>query len=79
MEDAPSNYVVAGRYLLSPKIFRYLRDQEAGVGGEIQLTDAIRRMMPEEPVYGYVYPGKRQDIGNPQGYFKALEAFNGID
>lgn len=79
MEDAPSNYVVAGRYLLSPKIFRYLRDQEAGVGGEIQLTDAIRRMMSEEPVYGYVYPGKRQDIGNPQGYFKALEAFNGID
>ena len=37
---------------------------------------AIRRLLATKPVYGYVYPGKRQDIGNPQGYFKALEAFN---
>ena len=76
-EDAPSNLAVAGRYLLDPAIFAYLKDQQAGVGGEIQLTDAIRRMLAEKTVYGYVYPGHRHDIGNPQGYFKALEAMDG--
>ena len=66
---------MAGRYLLDPAIFRYLADQTAGVGGEIQLTDAIRRMLAEKSVYGYRYPGRRHDIGNPQGYLRALEAF----
>ena len=75
-EEAPSNLAVAGRYLLDSEIFDYLADQSAGVGGEIQLTDAIRRMLADKPVFGYVYPGKRHDIGNPQGYFKALEAMN---
>ena len=78
VEEAPSRLAVAGRYLLDPAIFGYLADQGAGVGGEIQLTDAIRRMLAEKPVLGYVYPGRRHDIGNPAGYFKALEAFNGI-
>lgn len=73
--EAPSRYAIAGRYLLDPAIFRYLADQTAGVGGEIQLTDAIRRMLAEKPVYGCLYRGRRQDIGNPEGYFKALEAF----
>lgn len=76
VEDASSNYAVAGRYLLDPAVFTYLKDQTAGVGGEIQLTDAIRRMMDQKPVFGYVYPGHRHDIGNPKGYFKALEAMN---
>lgn len=76
VEAAPGNIAVAGRYLLDAAVFRYLKDQKAGTGGEIQLTDAIRRMLKEKPVYGYVYPGKRHDIGNPQGYFKALEAMN---
>ena len=76
-EEAPSRLAVAGRYLLDPAVFRYLRDLTAGVGGEIQLTDAIRRMLAEKPVYGYVYPGRRLDIGNPQGYLKALETFYG--
>ena len=58
-------------------IFGLLATQTPGHGGEIQLTDAIKRLLATKPVYGYVYPGKRQDIGNPQGYFKALEAFNG--
>ena len=73
-EEAPSDLAIAGRYLLDARIFDYLRNQTAGVGGEIQLTDAIRRMLAERPVYGYVYPGKRQDIGNPQGYLNALLA-----
>ena len=76
VEAAPSTLAVAGRYLLDPVVFRYLADQQAGVGGEIQLTDAIRRMLAERPVYGYVYPGHRHDIGNPDGYLKALQALS---
>ena len=76
-EEAPSDLAIAGRYLLSVCIFDFLRDQAAGVGGEIQLTDAIKRMIlsgRSNGVFGYVYPGKRQDIGNPQGYLDALLA-----
>ena len=76
-EEAPSDLAIAGRYLLDGDIFGLLATQAPGHGGEIQLTDSIRRLLAAKPVYGYVYPGKRQDIGNPQGYFKALEAFNG--
>lgn len=77
VEEAPSNLAVAGRYLLDGDIFGLLATQQPGYGGEIQLTDAIRRLLERKPVYGYVYPGKRQDIGNPVGYFTALETFNG--
>jgi len=85
--EAPSDLAVAGRYLLDATIFDYLKTQEPGKGGEIQLTDAIRRMIGVTPdasnvqafkkstnLLGYVYPGKRQDIGNPKGYFEALKA-----
>lgn len=85
-EEAPSDLAVAGRYLLDAKIFDFLRTQTPGKNNEIQLTDAIRRMIGAAQsnnqaieqsltLFGYVYPGKRQDIGNPDGYFKALEAF----
>ena len=78
LEEAPSDLAIAGRYLLDAKIFDYLRTQTPGKGGEIQLTDAIRRMVGEGTcLYGYVYPGKRQDIGNPQGYLNALLAMKG--
>lgn len=77
-DDAPSNLAIAGRYLLDGDIFGLLATQTPGHGGEIQLTDAIRRLIPSRRVLGHVYSGKRQDIGNPQGYLNALEAFNGI-
>lgn len=73
--EAPSDLAIAGRYLLDATIFERLETQAPGKGGEIQLTDAIRRMLAERPLYGRVYSGTRQDIGNPDGYFKALEAF----
>ena len=80
-EDAPSDIAIAGRYLLPATILGLLRTQSPGKGGEIQLTDAIRRMTPlsaEVPssslLLPYVYPGKRQDIGNPAGYLAALIA-----
>lgn len=76
-EEAPGDLAVAGRYLLDAEVFDLLATQEPGHGGEIQLTDSIRRLLAGKAVYGYVYPGKRQDIGNPRGYFKALEAFDG--
>lgn len=76
-EEAPSDLAVAGRYLLDAAVFRYLEDQKEGVGGEIQLTDALRRMLSDFPTFAYAYPGRRLDIGNPQGYFTALEEMNG--
>lgn len=77
-EAAPSRLAIAGRYLLDPGIFDLLATQTPGVGGEIQLTDAIRRLLAAKPVYGYRYPGRRHDIGNPAGYFETLRAFSGI-
>jgi len=74
-DKAPSRLAIAGRYLLDPAIFGLLASQTAGVGGEIQLTDAIRRLLDLKPAYGYRYPGTRHDIGNPAGYLKALQAF----
>ena len=75
-EAAPSRLAIAGRYLLDPAIFDLLESQSPGAGGEIQLTDAIRRLLASKPVYGYRYPGVRHDIGNPAGYLKALQAFS---
>ena len=75
--EAPSDLAIAGRYLLDARIFDYLRTQTPGKGGEIQLTDAIRRMVREggAELRPYIYPGKRHDIGNPQGYYETLKAF----
>ena len=78
-DKAPSRLAIAGRYLLDPAIFGLLASQTAGVGGEIQLTDAIRRLLDIKPAYGYRYPGTRHDIGNPAGYLKALQAFAAAD
>ena len=76
-EEAPSDLAIAGRYLLDVRIFDFLRTQTPGKGGEIQLTDAIRRMVREAGValLPYAYPGRRHDIGNPQGYYETLKAF----
>ena len=74
-EAAPSRLAIAGRYLLDPAIFDLLATQTPGHGGEIQLTDSIRRLLAEKSVYGYRYPGHRHDIGNPAGYLETLKAF----
>lgn len=74
-ESAPSRLAIAGRYLLSPAIFGLLATQEPGAGGEIQLTDSIRRLLADSQVFGYRYPGCRHDIGNPAGYLKCLNEF----
>jgi UTP--glucose-1-phosphate uridylyltransferase len=68
---APSNLAIIGRYILTPRIFRELSLTRAGSGGEIQLTDGIRRLLKHEPVYGYLVEGKRYDAGDKLGFLQA--------
>lgn len=70
-EDAPSRMGVAGRYILTPGVFDEIRNQPQGVGGEIQLTDAIARLMSREAVYAFRYEGKRYDCGSKEGFLEA--------
>ncbi|MGH3639573.1 MAG: sugar phosphate nucleotidyltransferase, partial [Mycobacterium sp.] len=75
-EDAPSLYAAAGRYVLDRAIFDALRRVKKGVGGEIQLTDAIALLIEEgHPVHVVVHRGRRHDLGNPGGYLKAAVDF----
>ncbi len=75
VEDAPTNKAVLGRYILTPTIFKYLADQTLGAGNEVQLTDAVKRMMAEEDVYACTFSGKRYDIGDKLGFLKATVDF----
>lgn len=75
LEDAPSNLAVLGRYVLTPEIFDFLETQEAGSGGEIQLTDAICRLMDIQAVYAYDFEGIRYDVGDKFGFIKATIDF----
>ncbi|HCE29743.1 MAG TPA: UTP--glucose-1-phosphate uridylyltransferase [Comamonadaceae bacterium] len=70
-EAAPSRMGVAGRYILTPAIFEEIRNQPKGAGGEIQLTDAIARLMAHEAVYAFQYEGKRYDCGSKEGFLEA--------
>lgn len=75
-DQAPSLYAAAGRYILDRAIFDALRRVERGVGGEIQLTDAIALLIKEgHPVHVVVHRGSRHDLGNPGGYLKAAVDF----
>ena len=71
MEDAPSDLAVLGRYILTPKIFDVLEQTSRGAGGEIQLTDGIRGLIDEQPVFGYQFEGTRHDAGTRLGWLKA--------
>lgn len=72
---APSHLAVLGRYILTPQIFDILENQEAGVGGEIQLTDAICKLMDMQTVYAYDFEGIRYDVGDKFGFVKATIDF----
>jgi UTP--glucose-1-phosphate uridylyltransferase len=69
-DEAPSNLVIAGRYIFTPEIFGYLERTGPGKGGEIQLTDAMRMMVREHDMYGLKLKGKRCDIGNTEGFIR---------
>jgi UTP--glucose-1-phosphate uridylyltransferase len=70
-EDAPSDLAVMGRYVLTPEIFDYIDKLEPGVGGELQITDAISKMASKRKVIGYLYEGRRYDIGSKLDWIKA--------
>lgn len=74
-EDAPSTLGVVGRYILTPRIFHYLAQVQAGAGGEIQLTDGIAALMQEEKLLAYRFSGTRYDCGSKLGYLKAQVAY----
>jgi UTP--glucose-1-phosphate uridylyltransferase len=69
--EAPSNLAVIGRYILTPSIWKALSSVDPGAGGEIQLTDGLRRLLANEPVYGYLFEGKRYDAGDKLGFLQA--------
>ena len=73
--DARSNLAVVGRYILTPAIFTHLQDIPRGAGGEIQLTDAIERLLQDEQVLAYRFAGKRYDCGSKLGYLQATVEF----
>ena len=73
--DAPSNLAVMGRYVFTPAIFDALAQVQPGVGGEIQLTDAIALLLNEQNVYGYTFSEGRYDTGNKLDYLRATVEF----
>lgn len=72
---APSTLAVVGRYILNPRIFDKLKTIQPGVGGELQLTDAIAMLLKEEPVMACAFQGKRYDCGSKLGYLKATLSY----
>ena len=73
-EDAPSNLILSGRYILQPEVMRVLEAQEKGAGGEIQLTDAMAKMIGTQPFHAVTFQGKRYDCGNKTGFVEATLA-----
>lgn len=73
--EAPSNVAVLGRYIITPAIFPLLEKQEAGAGGEIQLTDALCKLAQQEKMYAYDFVGRRYDVGSKQGFLEATVDF----
>ncbi|MEI9852625.1 MAG: UTP--glucose-1-phosphate uridylyltransferase GalU [Sphingomonas sp.] len=68
---APSNLMLPGRYILQPEVMRVLEGQEKGAGGEIQLTDAMARMIGGQPFHGLAFTGARYDCGDKAGFIQA--------
>ena len=71
VEDAPSNLIISGRYILQPEVMRVLETQEAGAGGEIQLTDAMAQMIGDQAFHAVTFDGNRYDCGSVAGYVEA--------
>ncbi|MDP4107005.1 MAG: UTP--glucose-1-phosphate uridylyltransferase GalU [Bacillota bacterium] len=72
LEKAPSNIAIMGRYILNPSIFSYLKMIKPGIGNEVQLTDALRLLCENESIFALELEGKRYDIGDKEGYIKAM-------
>ncbi|WP_423141224.1 UTP--glucose-1-phosphate uridylyltransferase [Parablastomonas sp. CN1-191] len=70
-EEAPSNLIISGRYILQPEVMRVLENQGKGAGGEIQLTDAMARMIGQQPFHAVTFAGRRFDCGSKAGFVEA--------
>ncbi len=75
-EEAPSNLSIIGRYVLLPEVITYLARMEAGAGNEVQLTDAMAKMIGEKPFHGLKFEGQRFDCGDKIGFLEAQIAFS---
>jgi UTP--glucose-1-phosphate uridylyltransferase len=75
VEKSPSNLAIAGRYILTPEIFKAIEQTPPGKNGEIQLTDAMKIMLRRESIYCNIIEGKRYDIGNKLDYLKTIVEF----
>lgn len=75
VEQAPSNLVIFGRYIITPRIFDILKHTQPGSGGEIQLTDALLKLLEYEDIYAVDFEGKRYDVGQKLGFLKATVEF----
>lgn len=73
-EDAPSNLIISGRYILQPEVMNLLENQAAGAGGEIQLTDAMAQMIGLQPFHAVKFAGRRFDCGSKLGFVEATLA-----
>lgn len=75
LEEAPSNFAIIGRYVLTPEIFRFLDEKKKGKDGEIQLTDAIESLNGVQKVFAYVFEGRRYDVGEQLGFIETTIDF----
>ncbi|MBP3940548.1 MAG: UTP--glucose-1-phosphate uridylyltransferase GalU [Christensenellaceae bacterium] len=71
VDEAPSDMAILGRYVVTPAIFTALEETGYGKGGELQLTDALKKLMQKEAIYAYEFEGRRYDVGDKQGYLEA--------
>jgi len=74
-QNPPSNLAIIGRYILEPEIFQILENGKPGVGGEIQLTDALQILAEQQPMYSYKFDGRLYDVGSKIGFLKATVEF----
>ena len=74
-KNAPSNLAIIGRYILTPEIFDALEETRPGKGGEIQLTDGLRKLSKKQPIYAYEFEGDRYDAGDKLGFLMANVSF----
>jgi UTP--glucose-1-phosphate uridylyltransferase len=71
LKDAPSRLAIVGRYILTPEIFEMIERTPPGAGREIQITDALSALMKTQPVFAYLFKGRRYDTGRPLGLLTA--------
>ncbi len=74
-DEAPSRIAILGRYVITPEVFEFLGRTEAGAGGEIQLTDALRALARSQEMYSYIFEGTRYDVGDKMGFLRATVEF----